>query len=654
MKKIWGFDTRDMDTGVRPQDDFYHYANGGWMKRNPIPKTESRWGSFTKLRFDTEKQLHVIVEELANKKKATRGTPEQMVGDFYRSAMDMKTRNARGLSPLKALRTEIRNVSSVEELISLLPKLHLIGVGAFWNTAIDQDAKQSTAYRLHVVQDGLGMPDRDYYLAEDAESVRVRRAYRPYVATLLTLMGVPEADAKRDAHEIICFETALAQISMKKEDRRDAEKTYHKMSVAALQKHAPQIPWKKYFAQIGAKTGTHVIVMQPKFIRGMAKLLTHTPLSTLKKYAEFQLVNDYASTLGERYVKHVFSFYGTTLTGVTQMKPLWRRALASVNGSLGELLGQVYVQRHFPKAAKEKMLVLVADLFEAYEARIRVLPWMSPKTRRFALKKLHAMTRKIGYPDVWKSYKGLRVEADTYTENIMRSAAFEHHREMRKLGKPIDRKEWFMTPQTVNAYCAFSLNDIVFPAGILQPPFFSLAADDALNYGAIGAVIGHEITHAFDDQGSKFDEKGNMKSWWTKEDRARFMKKAKQVEKQYDAFTVADGVHVNGKLTLGENIADFGGLAIAYDAYQLRLAKTGRRDIGGFTPEERFYLGFALFERENERPEFIKTQVKTDPHSPGQFRINGPLSNFEAFYDTYKVSPGDALYRDTKDRVRIW
>lgn len=654
MKSIKGFSLSDLDTSVRPQDDFYHYANGGWMKRHGIPKTESRWGAFIELRYKTERQLHAIVEGLVKKTNAKKGTAEQMVGDFYRSGMNMKLRNALGLRPLEPLLQEIRGADSLSAIISLIPKLHTLGIGVFFNTFVDQDSKNSEKYLLQLVQDGLGLPDRDYYLHTDAESVRVRTAYRPYVEGMLKLMGRTEKEAQRNAETIIAVESALAKISMKKEDARDAEKTYHKKTIRELQTLAPNIIWKEYLRDSGAEKATSVVVLQPLFFKGLSQLLKTTSVEDLQTYMEWHVVNDYAGALSIRFIKHQFSFYGTVLSGVQHMKPLWRRVSAVVNGALGELLGQIYVQRHFPPEAKKEMLVLVNDLFTAYEARIKTLEWMSPKTRTFALKKLRAMNRKIGYPDVWKSYKGLTIRPDTYAENIMRSRVYEHMREMKKLGSPINRKEWFMTPQTVNAYCYFNLNDIVFPAAILQPPFFTLDGDPAINYGAIGMTIGHEITHGFDDQGSKFDEKGNMKSWWTKEDRARFMKKAKQVEKQYSQFTVADGVPVNGKLTLGENIADFGGLAIAYDAYQLRLLRDGRKDIAGFTPEQRFFLGFAVFERENVRPEFEKTQVKTDPHSPGQFRINGPVSNFTPFYEAYEVNAKDKLYRKPASRTRIW
>jgi putative endopeptidase len=441
---------------------------------------------------------------------------------------------------------------------------------------------------------------------------------------------------------------------MTKEDARDSEKVYNKMSFAQLERSAPTIKWGAYFKAIGMDAEKSLVVMQPEFVKALSKMLSDTPLEDWKVYMRFHLVNGAAGTLSKKFVRENFKFYGKVLSGSKVMKPIWRRALAATNGSLGELLGQTYVKLYFTAEAKKRMNALVDDLFTAYAARIKNLEWMTPATKKKALTKLRMVTRKIGYPDKWKSYRGLMVRPDDYFGNLLRSAAYEHRREARKLGRPIDRTEWGMYPQTVNAYCNFGMNEIVFPAAILQPPFFELFADDAINYGSIGSVIGHEITHAFDDQGSKFDGKGNMKSWWTDTDRKDFMKKADLVKKQFDQYRVADGVAVNGQLTLGENIADLGGASIAYDAYQLQLARTGRKDIEGFTSEQRFFLGFALFERELSRPEFVKMQVLTDPHSPGEFRINGPVSNLAEFYSAFGVKPGDKLYRAPKDRAKIW
>ena len=650
----WGFDVRELEPDTRPQDDFYHHVHRRWMDANPIPKTEACWGTFRKLRFDVEKQLKAIVEELSEKKSLPAGSSGRMVADFYRSGMDMKHRNALGLRPLSPLLGKIEKVRDTDDLQKVLAELHRIDVGVIWGAGVDQDMKASEKYALYLGQDGLGMPDRDYYLKEDAESVRVREAYRLHVEKLFRLMGrsPKEAQAARDA--VLAIETELARISMKKEELRDPDKIYHKLSFAKLAALAPEVDWTSYLARIGAAKASYYLVMQPEFFKGASAMLRSVPVAGWKDYLAFHLANDYAGALSDAFVRQSFSFYGKVLMGTESLKPLWRRTLAAVNGSLGECLGKIYVERHFPPEAKKKMDRLVDDLFTAYEARIRSLDWMSPATKRKALQKLASFNRKIGYPKKWKSYAGLAIRPDDYAGNLMRANEYEHRRNMRRLGRPLDRGEWLMYPQTVNAYYQPTMNDIVFPAAILQPPFFSFTADDALNYGAIGAVIGHEITHGFDDEGSKFDAKGNLKSWWTKEDRERFEKKAKKVERQFDGYSVADGVKVNGKLTLGENIADLGGLSIAFDAYRLQLARTGRKDIDGLSPEKRFFIGFSLFERENARPEFTKMQVLTDPHSPGVFRINGPISNFAPFYEAYGVRKGDGHYRAPKDREMVW
>jgi len=652
--KKWGFDTRELDTGVRPQDDFYSYVNKKWMDAHPVPKSESRWGTFMILRYDTDKKLHALMDELLAKKSLAKGSDEQLVRDFYRSGMDMKKRNALGIAPLEPLLKRVQGVQSVDELPELLAELHRMGAGALFGTGIDQDSKNSEKYALHFGQDGLGMPDREYYLNDDAESVRVRTAYRMHVANVFKLMGYRPADAAKACDTLLRIETQLAKASMKKEDLRDPEKTYHKLTTAALAKLAPRLRFKAYLERTGTPSLPYVIVMQPEFFKAVDGMFGSVSLGDWKTYLSWHIVNDYAGALSERFIRQNFSFYGKVLSGMTAMRPLWRRILATVNSGLGELIGKVYVERYFTKESKKKMDALVDDLLTAYEARIRSLDWMTPATKRKALAKLRALNRKIGYPRKWKSYKGLVITADDYVGNIIRMNEYEYKRDIKKLRGPIDREEWHMYPQTVNAYFAPNLNDIVFPAAILQPPFFDLSADDAVNYGSIGAVIGHEITHGFDDEGSKFDAKGNLKSWWTAEDRKRFEAKAKKVEKQFNAYEVDDGLHVNGKLTLGENIADLGGLSIAYDAYQLQLARTGRADIDDLTPEQRFFISFAVFERENARPEFTKLQVLNDPHSPGVFRINGPVSNFAPFYEAFGMKKSDGLFRAPAAREMVW
>ncbi len=652
MKKDWGFDVRDMDAAVRPQDDFFHYASGGWMKRNPIPKAEARWGSFTVLRHATDTQLQSLLKKVVGKKRTKTGGAEQMIRDFYRSGMDMEGRRALGLTPLAPLLKRIDAIRNQDDVVSVIAHLERLGSGGIWGMGIDQDMKNSERYIVYLGQGGLGMPDRDYYLKDETELKRVRRAYQMHLVRLLELAG-RRKEARQEAEVVLEIETAIAKVSMKKEDLRDVDKTYHKKTLAQLQAIAPRIPWKNYFKILGTEP-REVVVMQPDFFAAADRILARFPIESWKTYLRTHAIGDFASFLTPELEKENFAFYGTVLTGTKHMQPLWRRILRVVNRGLSELLGELYVEEYFPPEAKQKVVMVVADLFRAYEARIKNLDWMSTPTKKKAVRKLHEMNRKLGYPDRWKTYRGLRILADDYAGNAMRAGEYEHRRATRRLAKPVDRKEWFMSPQTVNAYCSFGLNDIVFPAAILQHPFFDATADDAFNYGAIGSVIGHEITHGFDDQGCKFDGKGNRKTWWTKADRKRFDQKAKRLVEEFNGYSVAPGMNVNGKLTLGENIADLGGISIAFDAYQLRLAETGRQDKGGFTPEQRFFLGYAATEREQERPEYRKTMVMTDPHSPSRFRVNGPLSNLPEFYAAFGVRKGDNLYREPKDRAKIW
>ncbi len=653
-KNYWGFDVRDMDKTVRPQDDFYHYANGGWLKKNKIPSTEGRWGSFTMLRVETEHQLKAIVEELFTKKNLKKGTPEQMVRDLYDSGMNLTIREKLGTTPLNSFFEAINSIQTLDDLQKVIAQFHYVGPSVPWTVGIDQDSKDSSKYALHIVQSGLGLPDKEYYLKDSPEVIRVREAYKKHLSVIFGLLGYTKEQAAARTQTVMQVETRLAKISMDKEDTRDAEKTYYKKSLAELARLTPNIKWNQYWKEAHIPRMSYVIVAQPRFIQGVSKLLKEIPLEDWKVYLEWHVTDDAAPFLTRAFTKANFAFYGTALAGIKKMKPDWRRALGVANGVLGEALGQLYVKRHFTPHAKRKMDELVSDLFAAYEKRISALSWMTPATKRKAVQKLRMITRKIGYPKKWKSYKGLEIKPDTYFENILRSAEFEHRRQMKKLKGPIDRDEWHMSPQTVNAYCNFNLNEIVFPAAILQPPFFSLDADDAVNYGAIGYTIGHEMTHAFDDQGAKFDGRGNMKTWWTTKDKKQFEKKGKILVKQYNEYEVSGGVSVNGQLTLGENIADLGGVYIAYDAYQERLKKTGRKNIHGLTPEQRFFFGMAQQERELIRPELEKMFALNDPHSPGIFRVNGPFSNFPPFYEAFGVKSGDKLYRKKEDRAEIW
>lgn len=655
-KKDWGFDRRSIDAAVRPQDDFYRYVNGQWLVKNKIPNAESRWGSFIMLRYDTEKKLKKIINELLHerpRRSFIKGSVEQLVADMYRSATDLKTRRKIGTGPIEPFRKMIAKITTRQALLDLLPFLHRYGVDVFFGAAVDQDAKRSQSHILYLFQSGLGMPDRDYYLSDKPEPTRVREAYIAHATRLLALFGIEKSVATQKVTAVMRIETRLAKASMNKVDLRDPHKTYHKKTLRALAAHTPGLRWRAYLEKLGAGSPTSLILCQPDFFREVWKILNEAPLADLKAYLEWHLLSESASLLSEPFVRENFR-YAQALSGQKKMRPLWRRGLGAVNGIVGEALGQLYVRKHFTSEAKRMMNGLVDDLFAAYAERIKKLDWMSPATKRKALAKLRRMTRKIGYPSRWKGYRGLDIRPDDYAGNILRSELFEHRRAMRKLGKPVDRTEWFMSPQTVNAYFNPGLNEIVFPAAILQKPFFDPAADAAVNYGAIGYTIGHEITHGFDDQGSKFDGKGNLKGWWTKSDRVRFDRKASVIARQYDGYEVAPGMKVNGKLTLGENIADLGGISIAFDAYTKHLEKAGRKDLGGFTPEQRFFLGCAQGERELARPEILKTIVMTDPHSPAEFRVNGPLSNLPEFYEAFGLKKGDKLYRELGKRARIW
>ena len=641
-KNYWGFDTKNIDKRVRAQDDFYQYANGGWLRKTTIPPEESRWGSFTILRYNTEHQLKKIVTT----------TKHPLVRGVYRSAIDMKTRNKLGAGPMAPLRLLVRDIKTKEDLLKVIARLHVLGVSAGWGAMVDQDSKDSSRYALHLWQSGLGMPERDYYLLDKPEQKRVRAAYKQHIKNMLKLTNHKSQTIQKIVNTIMRIETALARASMKKEDARDSEKVYHKLTLAQLQKLCPAVDWRLYFHYTQVAKPYQLIIGQPEFFKTISKMLETIPLEEWKAYLEWHTISDVSSLLSDRFIKENFK-YAAVLTGQKKMRALWRRALGST-GVVGEALGALYVQQYFPAASKRTMDALVSDLFDVYESRIKKLDWMSASTKRKAVSKLRAMSRKIGYPKKWEKYNGLAIEADDYFGNILRAAQWHHRKQMRKLRKPVDRAEWHMTPQTVNAYCNFNLNEIVFPAAILQWPFFDPRADAAVNYAGIGSVIGHEMTHGFDDQGSKFDAKGNMKSWWTSADRKRFMQKSKAFVTQANEVEVEPGVHINGQLTLGENMADMGGLVIAYEAYQKHLKKTERKNIAGFSPEERFFLGFAQMEREVARPEVRKLAALTDPHAEASWRINGPLSNFEPFYAAFKIKKGDKLYRPPTSRAQIW
>ncbi|KGF82273.1 peptidase M13 [Massilia sp. JS1662] len=648
-----GIATEYIDPAVRPQDDFYEYLNGKWMKTVEIPADKSSWGSFAKLRDDTLPQLRSIIEKAAAGNPA-KGTDAQRIGDYYASFMDEAKLEQLGITPLNGELAKIAALKDKSELPALLAHLGKIGVNVPYDFGIHQDNKDSTKYVADIYQSGLGMPDRDYYLkADDAKLADAKAKYLTHVEKTLALAG--DKNAAANAKAIVDFETELAKVQWTKVELRDPIKAYNKVPLADMGKVAPDYDWNGYLQATGiAGKATYVIVSQPTYLKGFAEISNKTSLDTWKAYLTMHLVDAYASYLNKAFVDERFDFYGKTLSGVKEQEPRWKRGVAAIERSQGESLGKLYVGEYFPPERKARMEALVKNLLVAYKQSIDKLDWMSPATKKEAQAKLAKFTPKIGYPNKWKDYSALVVSRDDLVGNVMRSREVEYNRELNKLGKPIDRDEWGMTPQTINAYYNPEMNEIVFPAAILQPPFFDANADDAVNYGGIGAVIGHEISHGFDDQGAQYDGDGNLRDWWTAADHKNFEAKTKMLVNQYNQFEPIKGYHVNGELTLGENIADNSGLAIAYKAYKISLKGKKAPVIDGLTGEQRLYMGWAQVWRTKMREQQQIVQVKTDPHSPGQFRANGTLRNQPGFYDAFKVKQGDKMYLAPQERVIIW
>ncbi|MGZ3184561.1 MAG: M13 family metallopeptidase [Telluria sp.] len=649
-----GIDTKFIDQGVRPQDNFYDYLNGGWMKTTAIPADRASWGTFYQLRDDATAQVRTVIEAAQADKAAKAGSETQKIRDFYASYMDEAKLDQLGVKPLAGELQRIHAVKDKKALPALIAHLAQIGVTTPYSVYVGQDAKESTRYAAHVSQSGLGMPDKDYYLKkDDARMAGIRAKYVAHIEHTLALAGEPQPAERAQA--IMAFETALAEVQWARVDMRDANKRYNKTPIAQLPEVAPGYDWNAALAAAGIAGKTdYVIVGQPSYLAGMTKVLAATDLETLKSYFAWQLLRAYSDDLSKPFADEHFAFYSTALSGITEQRPRWKRGVATTEGALGEAVGKLYVEKYFPAERKARMEALVKNLLVAYRESIDHLDWMSPATKEQAKAKLAKFNYKIAYPNKWRDYSTLEIKAGDLVGNEMRTAMFERARNVNKLGKPIDREEWGMTPQTINAYYSSTMNEIVFPAAILQPPFFDANADDAVNYGAIGAVIGHEISHGFDDQGSKSDGDGNLRDWWTADDRKNFSAKAEMLAAQYDSYSPVPGYNVNGHLTLGENIADNSGLAIAYKAYKISLGGKPAPVIGGLTGEQRFYLGFGQVWRSKVRDEEAIKLVKTDPHSPGQFRANGTVKNQPGFYEAFGVKEGDKMYLAPKDRVIIW
>ena len=654
--QVSGLDPAHFDRSLRPQDDIYRYVNAGWIAATPIPEDKSQVTTFSQINDKVLDDLHGLVDQVSKDATAPAGSNRRKLADLYASFMDEAAIEAAGLGALTAELAAIDAVKSKQELPALFAHLDDIGVTTPYGAGVDPDARDSSRYAVSVGQSGLGMPDRDYYLKDDdARLIEVRGKYLGHVGRMLALAGTPQAAADAAAKQILALETRIARAQWTKVELRDPVKTYNKTPLAALGALTPGYDWQPWLDGEGiAHKVDYVIIGEPSYFKEFAEILASEPLPVWKSYLRWHLLSEYAPYLGKAFVDERFAFYGTALQGTPTNQPRWKRGLVLLEGSMGEALGELYVAKYFPPATRARMQQLVQNLIAAYRADIGQLDWMGRETREQALQKLAKLRPKIGYPDKWRDYGTLSIVRGDLVGDVMRANAFESQRQVNKLGKPIDRDEWGMTPQTVNAYYNPLQNEIVFPAAILQPPFFDPAADDAVNYGAIGAVIGHEISHGFDDQGSQFDADGNLRDWWTKDDHERFAAKTAALVAQYDAFEPLPGYHVNGKLCLGENIADNSGIAIAYKAYRISLHGGEAPVLDGLTGDQRFMLAFSRAWRSNTRDKAIVMRLKADPHAPPPARGTLPLQNLPAFYTAFGVKPGDKLYRAPEQRVLIW
>ncbi|MBW0163846.1 MAG: M13 family metallopeptidase [Sediminibacterium sp. Gen4] len=646
------FDTAGMDTSVHPGDNFFMYANGTWIKNSVIPDDQSGWGSFYTLYDENLKKMRTILDELSAKSDHKPGSNEQKVGDFYASGMDTAAIEKAGYDPLKPMLAKIDAVKDHKELISLLATSYTEGDGALIGIYVGADERNSAKNILSLYQTGLTLPEKDYYTKTDAATAEKREKLIEHITNLFVLTGVDKTMATQQATAVLKLETAIAASHLAPVELRDPIKNYNKMSVTDLQKMSPNINWSNSLQQMGIQTDS-VNVAQPAYYKTLSALLASQSIDVWKSKVKFDYISSNASLLSKAFVDERFSF-NKLFSGAKTQEDRWKKMVNRTDNGLKDLLGQIFVQKYFPGEAKKRMDELVNNLQIAFDKRIAQLDWMSDTTKQKAKEKLSAIMKKIGYPDQWKSYDDVTITRTDFYGNMRSIAKHDYKESIAKIGKPVDKTEWQMTAPTVNAYYNPTFNEIVFPAGILQFPFFELKADDAINYGAIGMVIGHEMTHGFDDQGRQYDAQGNLTDWWTKTDAEKFTAKAKGVIDQYNAYTVLDSLHVNGALTLGENLADIGGLAIAYDAFKLTQQGKGAEKIDGFTPDQRFFLGYAQVWRLVDRPESMRTRITTDPHSPEEFRVNGPLANFEPFYQAFGVTEKHRLYRPADQRARIW
>jgi len=638
------------DRQARAQDDLFQFANGEWLRTTEIPGDRSQYSAFVALADQSETNLRAIVEDSAARRGAA-GSPDQQIGDFYASFMDTARVDALGAAPLKEALDRIDALATPTDLARYFGESATTNVSSPLALSINQDAKNASAYLPSVWQSGLTLPDRDYYLKSDPQFVTIRDKLRAYAARMLGLAGVADPDGS--ASRVLALENRLAEVQWSAAQERDATATYNKYTVADATARTPGLDWRAYLDAAGVHTPDFVAA-EPSYFTALGVALTSVPLADWKSYLKFKLIDGLAPYLSDAFVTARFEFRSRELAGQQEMRPRWKRGVVAVNSAMGDLLGQRYVQRYFPPDAKRRIDALVSTLIDTYRSSIDGLDWMSDATKTQAKDKLSKLAVKIGYPDKWKDYSKLTVARDDLMGNVLRSARLEHQRDLDRLGKPVDRDEWFTTPQTVNAFYHPRRNEIVFPAAILQPPFFDATADDAVNYGGIGGIIGHEISHAFDDQGRKFDATGNLRDWWTPQDVQRFTERTATLTAQYSAYEPLPGQHINGELTLGENIADLSGLTVAMRAYRLSLGGRPAPMLDGFTGEQRFFLGWAQAWRGKSRDEALRSQLLSDPHSPSEFRTNGVVSNLPEYYAAFNVKEGDKLFRPPDQRVKIW
>ena len=644
-------DLSNMDLSINPAEDFFRYCNNNWLKNNPIPDEYTSFGAFTEIDQHNELLIQDIIKEVSADADAVDGSVAQKIRDFYNAGMDTDAINERGYVELLPYFEMIDRLNDKADLAVLLGKLHGEGFGGFFNAGPSTDPKNAEMVIMHLYQGGLSLPDRDDYLTDDSKEMREK--YVEHVANMFRLVGIDAEKALSKAKAILDFETQLAKNSLSRVERRDPDRTYNMRSMVELQQSTPNFNWNNYFENAGAPVIESLNVGMPDFIHALNDIIQNTELSTIKDYLKWKVIHGSASMLSSEFDEESFNFYNKYLYGQEMQQPRWRRILNATDGCLGEAIGQIYVEKHFPAEAKERMEALVANLKIALAERIKALTWMSETTKAKALYKLSCINVKVGYPNKWKDYSKYEVKPDSYFQNVHRAIRFETEFEMAKIGKPVDKEEWFMTPQTVNAYYSPDMNEIVFPAGILQSPFFNQIADDAVNYGGIGVVIGHEMTHGFDDQGRKYDEKGNLNDWWSEEDATLFKERTQQLVKLFNDFELR-GNHINGELTLGENIADLGGLNIAWDAYQMTEEAKSGKSIDGFTPAQRFFISYGTVWRNNIRDKALERRIKEDVHSPAEARVNRTLGSMPHFYEAFEIQPNNKMYIAPNERASIW